>query len=806
MAAQRAYPDNNVKDSKYFEAFQKLNHNPNVSLREDTDPWESLGPHNTAGRTLALAFNPENPNTVYAGSASGGLWRSYTMGEGVSWEYVSTGFPVLGISSIAFSPQDSNQIYLGTGEVYNYRDAGTGAAFRSTRGTYGIGIIKSEDGGETWASSLDWTTRDETGVNEIKVAPSDDQIVYAATTEGTYKSIDAGASWKKMHDAVMTTDLVIHPEDPNIIIIACGNFGSANRGIYRSINGGKTWVKAGSPIPANFQGKILLDISFSNPNYVYASVGNGFGFQDGATWLCRSTDMGVSWEVVNETDYSLWQGWFSHDIAVNPQNELDLVLVGIDLWKSSNGGEDITQVSAGGLIFGTPEIGVTEGPPNYSHSDHHVVIYHPSDTSIVFYGNDGGVNVSLDNGYSFETRNGGYQSVQFYNGFSVSQNNNDFALGGLQDNSTVIYRGSKAWTKDIGGDGGWTATNPLNDDIVFASSQFLTVVRSINQGFNFTLGLNIPSQNERTSFIAPYVLAPSNPTTMYAARSRVYKSDNNGNDFQATNNNQVLNGDPVFCLAVSPLNQDIVIAATAPLNQTRAVFITTNGGDTWDNINLGLPILFPTDVCFSPDKEGTAYITFGGFGEGHVYMTTDFGSKWSNITGNLPDVPTSAITVDPDAPHQLYVGNDLGVFVSTDFGESWDPYNDGFFGASLVMDLQIMKQDRKLYVATHGNGAFRRDLLEQTSPVEDVVSSIESLKLYPNPANHTITLELMSNDSKDIKFEIVSLDGKVILSEYETVKNGKNEKQIDLTQFIPGNYFFNISGNGENQSIQFTKI
>ncbi len=154
FAMQRAYPAADIPRNAYQRADVQRKELQQAVNRSNPSPWESRGPWNTGGRTLALAFNPQNDRTIYAGSASGGLWRSYAQGEGVSWHRVPLGFPVLGVSSIEFAPNDSMTIYIGTGEVYNFDAAGTGAAYRNTRGTYGVGILKSEDGGVTWAKVM----------------------------------------------------------------------------------------------------------------------------------------------------------------------------------------------------------------------------------------------------------------------------------------------------------------------------------------------------------------------------------------------------------------------------------------------------------------------------------------------------------------------------------------------------------------------------------------------------------------------------------------------------------------------------
>jgi hypothetical protein len=366
------------------------------------DPWTAIGPHNTGGRTLAIEFNPQNPNTVYAGSASGGLWVSYTGSAGVdAWQRIETGFPVLGVSTIEFEPNDSNVIYIGTGEVYNYFAAGTGAAYRSTRGTYGIGILKSTDGGTTWAKSLDWSLdwsyNEQRGIWAIKVNPLNHNTVWAATTEGTFRSYDAGANWKQVHLVVMANDLVINPVDTSIVITGNGNFASTGFGIYRTSDGGGSWTHITSGLPNYYEGKIQLDIYKANPNIVYASIGNGFSQSNGASWLCKSVDAGVTWTLMTQQDYSKWQGWFSHDVAINQSNPDELLVIGIEIYKSTNGGLTITQQSTPGLTLGRPPIGGPEGGQTFVHSDAHDVKQHPTDTNTFYLGTDGGVFRTLCN-------------------------------------------------------------------------------------------------------------------------------------------------------------------------------------------------------------------------------------------------------------------------------------------------------------------------------------------------------------------------------------------------------------------------
>ncbi|MFH1844047.1 MAG: hypothetical protein ABIF77_12650, partial [bacterium] len=401
-ATQRAYPSKTFPSRGFVEAFDQAQRDLPEVMEKDraVTPWQPLGPHNIGGRTLAVALNPLNPHTVYAGSASGGLWRSYTGGRGaLAWQYVSTGYPVLAVSSIAISPKDSNTIFIGTGEVYAYQDTQGGIADRLTRGSYGIGILQTTDGGLTWTKSLDWSAHQERGVQVVKMCPRKSGIIWAGTTEGTYKTIDNGKNWDPVHSTIMVTDLVINPDHPNTVIIACGNLHSVGQGLYRTTDGGVSWTQLlSTAIPTNLRGKTLLSICDSQPGTILASSGNG-GLGSEWTWLSRTDNGGDTWTLMSTTDYSQWQGWFSHDVAVNPDNPDEVFTVGIDIWKSTTGGGALQRMSDWQQwYFGQVQPGEPEGAPDYSHADHHDLVYHPTDRNIIYFANDGGIFRTLDGG------------------------------------------------------------------------------------------------------------------------------------------------------------------------------------------------------------------------------------------------------------------------------------------------------------------------------------------------------------------------------------------------------------------------
>lgn len=796
-AFARAYPASKIEMSAFTRGWQKQDFQRKLSesIRSDQAAWEAIGPKNIGGRTLCLAFNPLNPNTIYAGSASGGLWVSHSAGEGYSaWQQVETGFPVLGVSTIAIHPADTNIMYIGTGEVYNYQNTAPGVVNRLTRGTYGIGILKSTDGGQSWTKSLDWSYEDLRGINEIVLNPLRPETVYAATTEGLYRSYDGGANWTLIHPVQMAVDIEIHSSDTSRIFVASGNFGSAGNGIYRSVNSGASFSKLSGGLPNSVSGKIHISIYEANPNILYASVAETF-FSAG---LYQSADGGDTWTNVNAEDVAKYQGWYSHDIAVHPSNSNTLIYVGIDTWKSTDGGSSLTQKSYwSAWDFGLTPVGGPEGPPFYVHADIHAAYYHPANANHVFLATDGGIFFSADGGENFEGRNGSYQTQQFYANFSNSPTDSAYAVGGMQDNATAIYVGGDSWKRAIGGDGLSASIHPVHDDTIFGSYQYLGMARSYDKGDNFEF-IVPPGGNANTSFAAPFELAPTMPDRIYAGREYLFRSDNLGDTWTQTTVSPI-DGNPIKSIAVSHQNPDLVYLATAPFNSSSppaGIFKSTNAGASWTNITAGLPNRIPMDLEVNPENDNILYVVYSGFGTSHVYKSENGGINWSATDSGLPDLPTNTIAIDPENTDHLYIGNDLGIYFSHNGGKNWEIFVSGLPDATLVMHLSISESNRKLRAATHGNGVYQSPLVPaEATGIAGIYEGFSLGQNYPNPVRNITRIPFSLDQPAMVSMTILDQQGKIVWNiPAKLYPGGEHEIRFEPGTLASGMYQYQLEG------------
>jgi len=708
--------------------------------------WTALGPGNVGGRTRGLLVNPQDPNVIYAAGVAGGVWK--TTNAGASWTPLADMLPNIAVNSMAFDPANPNTIYAGTGEGYFNVDAVRGA-----------GIFKTTDGGTTWTRLAGTANPDFYYVNDIVVSKNDGKQVYAATRTGVWRSVDGGDNWTRglsvtvnggCLDLAMRTD-----QTTDYIFTSCGNFQQA--AIYRNTDasGGGSWD---SVFTEAGMGRTALAIAPSNQSVIYAlsaSIASGT-YLDGLHAVFRSTASGDSgsWaararntdaQKINtallsnplllfQTDCRIGtgnaflnQGWYDNVIAVDPADPNRVWAGGIDLFRSDDGGANWGVASYWWA-----------GPPNevtpagaYAHADNHIIVFHPqyngASNQTMFVGSDGGV-FRTDNALApvapgntgpcdpansqvkFIALNNNYGVTQFYHG-SVAPDGKSY-YGGTQDNGTVRGTdagGANAWTPINGGDGGYTALDPANPDTLFAAFTGISFRKSTDSGVTFspaTFGIA-----DGGSFINPYIIDPSDAQRMWTGGTTGIWRTNNGAAQWARASSTITSGGGTSALAIAPTdanyalvgrsNGDILRSSAALTADSFTIWLLTrprNGVVSW--------------VTFDPANRDIAYATYSTFGGAHVWRSINGGATWTSIDGSgataIPDVPVHCIAVDPSSTSRLYAGTDLGVFVSTDGGASWSVENTGF--ANVVTETlaaNVAGGVTTLYAFTHGRGAFK---------------------------------------------------------------------------------------------------
>lgn len=759
----RAYPEPDNINQKYMAAWEhavkmkEYNNNTrgNGTSRLTLGAWNSIGPFTLGGRMLSLAINQQKQTTLFAGSASGGIWKSYTGGVGLNaWEHVETNLPVLGVPSIAYHPSDTNIIYAGTGEVYRVdstsgtpNPGNTGYNVWKTRGTYGIGLIRSTDAGATWSQVFIKNTSELFGIQKIRIHPTNSNWVMIAATDGLYRYDNSTGVTTKLFSIAYVSDVYVNPSNVNQIVIAAGNLTNTYKGIFRSTNGGSTFTKITSGLPASFQGFISFDVHRTS-NTLYASI----GVSSGSTMeLYRSTDQGATWAGISATGHAQWQYWFAHAAAVDPNNVNRVYLMGASTKKrmsiSGTTGTASNVATGSATMDSYIPLGGQEGSTSYVHDDIHDIEYVKNSSDSMYILSDGGIFLTLNasnataSAVTFRSCNSGLVTSQFFGPLGQSSNTANLIVGGLQDNNTAVYNGS-LWKREIGGDGGPAQIKPDDDAIILASRDARAVYKSTDNGVTFPQVANYWGSvaDSRTGFMAPLAWSKANTNVVYLASDNLHKSTNAGTSFSqnayATAANYIeAQRKPAIALATAPNNANVIYASTSPFaqydndvdniyyNPPANLFRSTTGNTPFTNIyggGLPTPNRYILDIAVHPTNSNIVWVSLGGFGSGHVFMSTDGGTTWNDRSGSgitgLPDVPTNAILIDPTNTNIIYAGNDLGVYVSTNGGLNWYDFSDGLWDATQIMDL-VVAPGNLIRAATHGKGIFESVMYSGTLPV-----------------------------------------------------------------------------------------
>ncbi len=763
-------------------------------------PFENIGPKVMSGRIVALEVNPADPTEFYAAYASGGIW--HTKDNGISFKSITDNAPTQNIGEIAMH-WPSKTLWVGTGEN------------NASRSSYaGIGMLKTTDNGISWEVK---GLEDSHHIGKILINPNNPEEVVVGVTghlytpnaeRGIYRSEDGGDSWEQVlfvNETSGIIDMSIVPNDFNIQYAAAWqkdrkawNFSGngSSSGIYKSTDAGKTWAlistdESGFPTGTGV-GRIGLAVY--DENTVYAIHDSQFRRPDDApkkaNGLTKNDFKSMSKEAflalqdkslnafLKENNFqekyraanlknSVRNGLvMPKDLAIYLEDAnallFDTPVVGAEVFKSTDGGTTWTKTHTGYIddlyysygyyfghihvapkngdkiyIYGVPLLTSDDGGASFSsigksnvHSDHHALWINPNKQGHLINGNDGGVNITYDDGAHW-MKNNSTAVGQFY-AINIDHEKPYNVYGGLQDNG--VWKGAhnarnderwqatghNPWTSIMGGDGMQVQIDNRNSNIVYTGYQF---------GNYFRLNLEtkkrtyIQPKHElgeapyRFNWQTPILLSSHNQDILYLGGNKLHRSLNQGDDW-ATISDDLTQGGKKGNVAFGTLTTIAESPAQFGFLYTGSddgyIHRSENGGGSWDRISDDLPQdLWVSRVIASEHQKERVYVTLNGYRNddfaAYVYVSEDSGISWKSINKNLPNSPVNVIREDPNNDQILYLGNDQGVYVSFDQGQKWQPFNKGLTTAA-VHDLVVQPEANHLLVGTHGRSIYKADL------------------------------------------------------------------------------------------------
>jgi len=736
--------------------------------------FRNVGPAFMSGRIADIAIHPDNENLWYVAVGSGGVWK--TENAGTTWTPLFDSQTTYSIGCITLDPSNANVVWVGTGENVGGRHIG-----------YGDGIYRSEDGGASWKNmGLKLSEH----ISKIIVHPSNSNIVWVAAQgplwskggeRGVYKTIDGGATWKKvLGDDQWTgaTDLLIDPRNPNTLYaatwqrqrtVAAYMGGGAGTAIYRSYDGGDTWNKLSSGLPASNMGKIGLAISPQQPDVVYAAI--ELDRRTGGVY--RSDNQGASWTKMSDAISGGTGPHYYQELYACPHNFDRLYLVDNYMQISDNGGKTFYRMNE-----------------HNKHVDNHAVSFKKNDPNYLLIGCDGGLYETFDKTKSWKFISNlpvtqFYKvalddATPFYNIFGGTQDNN--TQGGPSRTDNVHGIMNSDWFVVLGGDGHQPATEPGNPNIVYAQWQQGNLTRH-----DRTTGENVYIQpqpdlgekTERYNWDAPILVSPHNPAHLYFASQRVWKSLDRGDSWTPISEDLTTNTEriktPVYdasqswdnpwdiyamsnystitSLAESPLQQGLIYAGT----DDGIIQVTEDGGKTWRKVDFskiaGLPTTaFVNDIKADFHDVNTVYAVFDNHKYGdfkpYIYKSSDKGKTWTSMVNNLPEKTLLwRIVQDHESKDLMFLASEFGVYVTLNGGKQWIQLKGGLTTIA-VRDLAIQKRENDLVLATFGRGFYVLDDYSALRKLSNEMLKQEAALFTPRKAYWFMLKEVLGSDQK----------------------------------------------------------
>ncbi|HEX8282385.1 MAG TPA: hypothetical protein VF588_03480 [Pyrinomonadaceae bacterium] len=718
--------------------------------------WRSIGPANMGGRVADVEGVAGRPDLVYVATASGGLFK--TTNGGVRWTPLFERQGSISIGDIALEPGNPEVVWLGAGE----------SAVRNSV-SFGDGVYKSTDGGLTWKHM---GLRDTAHVSKVLVHPRNPDVVYVGAQghaygpneeRGVFMTTDGGRTWQKtlyLGPEHGVADMDIDPSNPNVVYAVMWKFrrtpwthtsGDERGGLFRSIDGGRTWKKLEGGLP-KVVGRIGVAVAHSSPNVVYAIT----EAKEGTLW--RSDDRGETWRNVSKQTSIVSRGFYYTHVRVDPTNENRVYAVASNLYVSVDGGRTFRNITG------------------RTHVDFHALWIDPQQPRRVWAGQDGGVTVTFDGGDNWEYVNNAAWG-QFYQIHVDNRQPFYNVMGGLQDNGT--WTGPSRTREPVGiqnddwrmisfGDGFYALNHPDDPDLYLSESQGGNVVRTDMR--TREQQLVVPYMGDdggpaelakyRFNWNSPLVPGAHDKNTVYLGGNVVFKSTDFGKSWAAISPDLTTNdkakqksaGGPVafentgaeyhttvISIAESPLRAGLIWAGTDDGN----LQVTSDGGKNWRNVVKNVPNLGANSAVSHVEPSRTdadlAYVSFDRHQlddrRPYVYKTTDGGGTFQNITGNLPaNAYVWVVREDPKNPRLLYAGTELGLYVSYTAGGNWTSLALKNLPNVAVHDIVVHPRDNDLVIATHGRSLY---ILDDATPIQQLTpeAARDDVRLFaPRPA------------------------------------------------------------------------
>ncbi|MFZ4544542.1 MAG: VPS10 domain-containing protein [Saprospiraceae bacterium] len=793
--AARAYPDAFIDIESYEKALAIAKFQMDelqARNRGAADQWETQGPFNIGARVNTIAVHPQNEKIIYLGFSRGGVFK--TVDGGISWKPIFDEQPFLSIGVIKIDPKNPEIVYVGTGDpnIGYYSSVGDG-------------IWKSTNGGQSWTNI---GLKDQRIISKIEIDPLDSKIIYVAamglpfkkTTErGLYKSTDGGLTWNKklyVSDSTGICDLAINPANPNIIYASCWDRIRNNKtnfaagfasGIYKSSNGGDNWIKLNNGLPTGKLSRVGITICKSQPNILYSIFVSGEDFNHEGIY--RSNDSGSSWQkVANDPDSDLPEGilggfgWYFSGIDISPVDPEDVFVLGVDLWRSKNGGKNWQKAA-----------------PDWSqynvHADKHD--FQRTQSGKFFLATDGGAYLSTDNSATWQDIES-IATTQFYR---VGYNPNKPAdyYGGAQDNGTTEGNANTAeWERVFGGDGFQMRFDKARPAVRFYESQYGEVYY-FSDKTQYGEVKNGEMQNDRVHWDAPYDLSKHEDSVLYFGTHRLWKGtyDPDGFEFLAkwtaispdlTDNDQSPSpNNTITCFDESTLQSGLIYVGTGDANVWRLDALTKKQ----KNISAGLPERYVSSVKTSPLNVNRVYVSLSGYREfestPHIWMSNNSGDLWQPISGDLPPLAVNDLMILPNNKDSvLFAATDGGVYFTKNSGKNWLR-----LGSNMplipVFDIDYNEKNNQLIAGTYARSIMTfalKNIGVDSKSIVGLKDEISQHRINVNPVVFQSTIEISDLDGQIKELLIYDLQGKIVYNN----RNSFNNIVIDTGLFSSGMY------------------